>query len=433
MSDFMPIEEQLQERKVEQYADKYNKKYAKHMKLMESSLISKIRPVTTYDYYALGRQLEQFEDYKMMVEADGNLAQLGTVPNIALDVISVMYGTSPISAIASVQPIAEQQGIIYFKNLVAQTTRGTVTAGHILQGAVQMEQDVAVGYAGDRLTELAVTTDNTNTTFNYTLTQYPVRPGTLTFTFGGSGSPQNYQAMDNASGVILGQNVYGTINYVQGTLSLTFSSVIAAGMTCSVTYATDFEAASDLPKVLFQFATKSIAARVFALKDTVGLEQSYALKRRFGIIAEDQIAQDLVSSINAEIMNTTVMQLYTSAVGNTNWSQTAPVGVSYFEHKQSIKDYLARAESVLLSNAGRGTINVMIAGRFAASILQTLPGFIKISDGSTIGPHIFGTLDGTVIVRVPNATALDPNTILCLYKGASPFEAAAIYAPLTVH
>jgi hypothetical protein len=52
------------------------------------------------------------------------------------------------------------------------------------------------------------------------------------------------------------------------------------------------------------------------------------------------------------------------------------------------------AESVILGNAGRGTINNLIVGRNAASVLATLPGFVKISDGSTIGPHIFGRLDG---------------------------------------
>lgn len=88
-----------------------------------------------------------------------------------------------------------------------------------------------------------------------------------------------------------------------------------------------------------------------------------------------------------------------------------------------------RAENLMLGLAGRGTISVMIAGRNACSIIGTLPGFTKISDGKMLGPHIYGTLDGITIVRIPSASVLDPNRILCLYKGSSPFEAAVVYSP----
>jgi hypothetical protein len=352
-----------------------------------------------------------------------------------VDVLTVAYGTSPITAVSSVQPIDDEQGIIYFKSVVAQTTRGNVTAGQSIANATQMEDVPAVGYAGDRLVETVATT-TTATTYNYSVTSGPVRPGTISFAFSGDPSSSNYMLIDAVNNAgqstvsnLLGAGITGTINYATGAVAITFSSAPVAGVIVNITYATDFESATDLPKIVFKLTTKSIHARVFALKDTIGLEQSYALRRRFGLVAEDEVAQDLVSAINSEIMNTTIMNLYANAMGSTTWSQTAPVGVSYFEHKQTLTDYIAKAESVLIGNAGRGTINVLIAGRAASAIIQTLPGFTKISDGSTIGPHIFGTLNGTVIIRVPNSSALDTNTILCIYKGNSPFESAAVYSP----
>jgi hypothetical protein len=147
------------------------------------------------------------------------------------------------------------------------------------------------------------------------------------------------------------------------------------------------------------------------------------------MIAEDEVATDLVSAINSETVNTGIAQLAAKAIGNVNWSKTAPDGVSYFEHKQSLKDQLAVAEANILSVAGRGTVNVLVAGRNAASIIQTLPGFNRISDGATIGPHIFGTLDGMTVVRVPNSAVLNADTILCMYNAPSPFESALVYAP----
>jgi len=116
-------------------------------------------------------------------------------------------------------------------------------------------------------------------------------------------------------------------------------------------------------------------------------------------------------------------------MGRVEWSRVPPIGVSLFEHKMTFKDNIAMAEANLLANAGRGSVTAMIAVRSACSLLSTLPGFAKVADGSTFGPHIYGTLDGVTVVRVPHEQILNPNEIICLYKGQSPFEAPAVYAP----
>ena len=80
------FEESLLLRKAEEYA----KRYRSQMDLVESkSLLSKVRPVTHYDLYALGSMLENYETYQQICERDGNLGNLGRVPDVAFDVISV--------------------------------------------------------------------------------------------------------------------------------------------------------------------------------------------------------------------------------------------------------------------------------------------------------------------------------------------------------
>ena len=138
----------------------------------------------------------------------------------------------------------------------------------------------------------------------------------------------------------------------------------------------------------------------------------------------------LVSAINSEITRSLIKLLEANSTGPTTlFPKTPPAGVSFFEHKQTFKDSLAEAESVMLGNAGRGMISSIVAGRDVCAILGTLPGFVKLSDGSTIGSHIYGTLDGATVVRVPYDEVLDTNRALLLYKGTSPFEAPAVYAP----
>jgi len=74
--------------KVEKDADRYEKKYHTQMRVLENSPLAKVRPITPYDHYALGKQLEAFEIYKSLCEDDGTLAQLGKIPNVAFTMLS---------------------------------------------------------------------------------------------------------------------------------------------------------------------------------------------------------------------------------------------------------------------------------------------------------------------------------------------------------
>lgn len=90
--------------KIENEAQKFFGRYRSQFELLEGSTLAQHRGLSTFDYYTLGKQLEAFEQYKSLVEEDGNLNQLGRIPWVALDVITVVYGTSILPLIATVQP-----------------------------------------------------------------------------------------------------------------------------------------------------------------------------------------------------------------------------------------------------------------------------------------------------------------------------------------
>lgn len=413
------------DKRVEESAERYFRRYRPQIEALESSsTLSKVRSVTPYDIYALGKQLETFDVYKKICEADGALGQLGTIPNIALDVISASYGTSPLSVIASTQPIEEEQGIVYFKSIIAQSTRGNVKEGDTIYSSNQIEDTAPIGYSSNRLYETINTVADT-TEYKLTLPGLPIRPGFLKFTT----NLPNVIINDNGDGNIIGKGAEGTIDYNTGALVLKLATAPEAGRIITVQYDVDHSSSTEIPKIISKYVTKPVSARIFAIKDTVGLDTSYALRKRLGVIADDQQAEDLVTAINSETMNTAVVTLVSSAIGVTEWKKTAPEGVSYFEHKQTLKDAIVAAEASILGNAGRGGVNILIAGRNAAAILSTLPGFTRLTDGSANGPHIFGTLDGATVVRVPNSNVLNADKILAMYKGTSPFDAPIVYAP----
>jgi hypothetical protein len=95
----------LMDQKIKADAEHLYEKYRDQMDLLKGSLLCKVKGgLEPYDVYALGRMLESFDSYVSLCEDDGNLGQLGKIPQIAYDVITVAYGTSVIPFIASVQP-----------------------------------------------------------------------------------------------------------------------------------------------------------------------------------------------------------------------------------------------------------------------------------------------------------------------------------------
>ncbi|GEK08026.1 hypothetical protein HUZ36_14295 [Pseudoalteromonas sp. McH1-7] len=409
------LQETVTGQAIERKADHYFTKYKPFVEALErNSLLSKVRAINTTDVYALGKQLENFQVYKRLCEEDGTLSQLGKIPDVALDVLTVAYGTSPLSAIASIQPIDEEQGTIYFKNIVSGDSQ--LNSGDLLSG---------VSATSNVMGEALGQTQAGESDYSFSLKNAPVQVGSVRVEI----AELNLVAQDNGLGQLIGFDIQGTIDYVNGTVTLSTKHAPEAEHTITAAYSGDYDAADDIPKVGMKFASKTVQARLWALKDTIGLQQSYALRRRFGMVAEDEIAQDLVAAINSEQMNTATRMLLAKAQGEVTFKKNAPSGISYNDHKQGFKDAIAQAEATILNNAGRGTISAMVAGRNVCALAATLPGFTKLSDGAAVGPHIFGILDGILIVRVPNQQVMDADTAVCVYKGKSNFESALVSAP----
>jgi len=129
----------------------YERKYRNYFDVFESkSAISKAgRKVTEWDLAVLGSQLSQFETWKSFKESNASADDLGVLPKIALDVITAANASSVIPLFASVQPINERKGLVWFKNVVAKTTRGNIKAGETLLSATSGRVGLPDGFAGE--------------------------------------------------------------------------------------------------------------------------------------------------------------------------------------------------------------------------------------------------------------------------------------------
>jgi len=417
--------------KLNEQVELFYEKYAEHMEFFEkSSNIAATRGVTNEDLYALGQQLENYADFEAFVnESNGSMGDLGVLPNIALDVITASASQSPVALMASIQPLQEQQGTIYFKNVVAGTTRGNVADGDTLTSVQEGRVKRPEAFSGEEIyNEVNGDTVAGTLTYTGTVSYAPVRKRTLELTLASDGS---VKLIDDGKGNLIGLGGQGTIDYKEGTFSVTF--VADPGDNANnilISYASNFEVLSEIPTVRSEFDSMSVKARSFALRSDIGLFKSFTLGKRFGINVEESMAKDLTQELTTEVASAVVAQAYSNSKGVVTWDKSVPDGASYSytEHKLTFFDALADAESQILTQAGRsGGATALIAGHKAASILRTLPGFKPAGDlNAILGTHFYGTLDGKPVLR---SSVVPTAEIVMVSKGSSMFDTSLVYAP----
>lgn len=415
--------------KMDRNVNTWANRFPAQMEALEKSPISRVRSLTSFDYCTLGEMLGQFENYAEWVKESGTVADLGKLPTVALDIITAAYGASIIPLVCSVQPIEEQRGTIYFKQVKAVTTRGNVTADQILRNPLAQPDVMAEGYAGEKISTTATIS---GTALANTVTPSPavvVRPNSFKITSitrsGVAVGTPAIVGMDDGNGNILGIGLSGTITYSTGAFTINLAAAPVNGDVINYTFGTDFEAGSTYAKINPSLGTASIDAEIFVLGSELGMFKAFSMQKRFGKMAEDEMITDLTNEITAEIGHTAISRLIANTAGGTNWSKTH-VGYSWQEHKQQLKDKISEVEGLILQASGRGVVNYLIAGSNACAILSNLPGFTK-SAMTGSGPQLYGTLDGVTVIRTP-ASALT-NRIYCTYKGNGYFDAPIVYSP----
>lgn len=447
--NYLEIQEEQNARRAEYLYERYRPWMDVLAKSPNISLMRGNAGLTPNDAACLGAQLEQFEKYarfsgidvwktmESVNEEDSNTNQLGVLPKVAFDVITAVQGVSVLPLLASIQPIAEENGTVYFKNLRARDVKGNITNpnGETITSPTQNNKTLQ-SYASNEVSEIgAATTAAATLTYNFTLANIPIRSESLVITVQDDAATycRDNGALDPTTplvGTLLGSGLSGTVNYITGAVEVAFAVQPAEPKNINASYQQNYELASDLPELEHFFDNKSVKSKVYALKGTIGMLSKYTASLRFGMDIEADLARDLVAEINKEIAGEIIIKLRAGAVGLETFSRTPPdPSISFFEHKQTIKDSLSIAEKNITDNLGRGTISTIIAGNAMAATLSTLPGFTKVSDGTTIGPHVYGTLDGITVVRTSEASLLGPDEGIAMWKGSTPFEAACVYSP----
>jgi hypothetical protein len=411
--------------------EKYKKKYRTFTEDLDKSPLAKVMPngVTESQQAGLLLKLAKYENYENWVLNEyGTLSDLGKMPTFARDVITINFGLDPTNVFAGNQELKSSHNLVYFKKTIATSTRGNVTTGDVLRDPRVAPTTLAIDYAGSGVSTPLATTVAGTLTYTGTLAKTPVRKGTIIVTV--SNSITNF-GQDNSLGNILGVNLYGTIDYPTGAISVTFTSDPGSGVIINVGYATNFEENGNYSRIQNLWDNLPVDAQVRALGMDVGVIQQYELQQMLGVNAEDDSVKTLSEEITVEQCQVLINQMYVKAVGLTQWNRRVPAGVASALHRISLDFAFEEANQLINFNAGRGVVNVILGGASFCTYIATLEDFVA-SNVSASGPHIFGSYKGKIVVKAPQ---LPTWKALFVYKGTDNFDVAAVnstFMPLII-
>lgn len=421
---------QPEDRKLEVFSELY----APQMKAFENSPRAKmLGGISDQDKLVLGECLTNY-----MLESN-NQSNLGLDPLLALSVITSVFGNSVLPLFTSEQPLQDKQGVIYFENIIAKSTRGNVTAGQKLNAGASAKEVYPVDYASDGIIGLEVANAGAVSGVEKDLGVKNIRPTYLVIKEGDA-----VVATDDGKGNIIGAGVTGKIDYAAGKITeLTFVTNPTKAVTANV--ATDYELdGTAIPRLNVEYDSKVVKAHTYALQADTSILASFISKKRLGIDANKRAVEVLQQQILREITNEAIKKIqgatdYTAATRFSEFNTLLPTGVSLQAHYNSYNLTHARIQNQMAEISGKGNFGAMLAGTEFCEFLTGLNEF-KQEGTITDDPSYFGTLGGRYgnvkVVRCPQLhkfvpteqAATEKKSAYCVYQN-SKVDAAAVFAP----
>jgi len=328
--------------------------------------------------------------------------------------------------------------LIYYRQLVATASRGSVADGQIIGstgGKLNDDLDTYYQEEQTKVTQLFVAIPQT-TPFSIALNA-PVRQRTIevTITCIVGGVTTTYQGIDDGNNYIIGNwptpagLKTGTIVYSTGAAVINLTDVAyQAGSTISIKYHQNLAQADTIPGFQYQLTSKAVRANYFILENQYSTLADYAVRRRFGKALSDDVASSAVAQINSAVLSAIIRKLYVAATntGTVTWDGTPDAGVSIAEHRKTFGDSIEAACQLIDAATGRGAASFILAGAYTRRVLSSIGA--EMVRKPLPGPYLCGFYQNVPIFYAPQALIPDGYAVVG-YRGPSWFEAPVVYAP----
>lgn len=354
-------------------------------------------------------------------------SNFGPLAPKVFDIVNIFYPNIIAHDLVDVQPIDSPIGVIYSLVPTYSSTRAGVNAGDEIFKTMSPTSSYAseINYSSS-------TGDGSTTTFNFTLAT-PVRPGTVKLTVG-SVVGKDTGVNGNAAATITGTGITaGTVNYVNGAVSITFAAAPANGSAIQVEYYQSHEGSNSINQVEFTLKQIPVEARYFPLKVVYSIASMMIANKQIGIDVSDTLVNEAAMLLKKERDNRllSILKNSSTAYSSLNFDATPPAGYARKDKYAELEIKLGEASNRIQAAAGRGHCNFVVVGQNGANILQQSTGFRAEADVPQIGSYRIGTLrDGTipVIKAAGDQGQIGDNDIIFGYKGYQFGDASVILA-----
>jgi len=355
-------------------------------------------------------------------------ANLGSLPKRVLDVVRIFYPNQIATELVDIQPIDGAIGEIFTLKPRFSDDHDNIVAGdEIFRTRASNEN-----YASERVVESLGTGDDSTATFAGTLGTLEVRPGTVKITTLLDGASEKTTAVDDGNGNLVGVDVSsGSVNYVDGSITITFSANVDNGADVAVEYCYDSEkdCGAQIRAVEFDMGTTPVEAKIDPLTFKYSVAGALKAKAHLAIDTNETLAELAAQYIKNERDEYLVKLINANAqaIPTLDFDATPSAGFSRQSKYAEIELKLDEAESQIQDLNGRGGVDWVLCGRNAANVARNMRGFQAAPNSAPIGAHVIGTVrDGTV--TVVKSLELDPNAMIFGYKGYMAGDAATILA-----
>ena len=319
------------------YMPAYQQRYAAFIEAYKGACAhARIKEsISNYELVGLCQQLDAFANYHSFCESSNKLGSLGAIPQIALDVITASQASSILPLLASTQPMQEESGIVYYRNLHAMTAGGGINKNDKLVSPIGLDK-VGDGTWGSQRKKVVLAQTAAGTqTYNGNLgTNTPIRPYRVELAVHFPTANTTMFGRDDGQGNIIGFGLDGHVDYETGVWTIDFKTAPTEVANIECIYDIDVDAAKEIDTLQAVLESKPIKAEIWALKSDIGSFTSYAFNNRFGASALAEVANDLTDEITRIMNARAVYEIYNNLRPDVvEWSRTAPAGVSYAEHR----------------------------------------------------------------------------------------------------
>lgn len=339
------------------------------------------------------------------MQTGGTMALM--LPSDIVKIARIGYSNSVAQDIFDVWGMSSMKDSLYKLETIYGSTERGATAGDVTY------EDYGEGRYPSVIEKEALTATSA-TVWTGTLTNHPIIPFKVNLIIDGV-----QVAVDNGSGAFAGDGVTGTINYANGSVSITLAQATALGTSSDVEvqYAYDFEDTNLFGKtgsVLLNLVAYDYSAILYPLAIEWTRFTEDLMQSKLGLSAKDMLvagAGDEFRKAFDERCITRGIQVAGWTAGETFDTDFASAGADSSDaHAQAVISAIVNAENITYNRLGRlaDTTNIVCDSNSYA-YLSKHRRFVDVTPTSKVGIFKVGELAGRGVYMAPKSM-LNPST-----------------------